>query len=168
MANALSAMDILFSRVSAWPFSSKAMTITAAPKLLQMTACSMNFSSPSLREIELTIHLPCTHFKPASMIENLEESIITGIRAISGSLCRRFRKVTISFCPSSRASSIFMSRICAPLSTCCRAIPSASSYFSSLISLANFLDPVTLVRSPTFTKFVSGRITSGSSPASRI
>ena len=41
-------------------FSSNAMTTTAAPKLLQMMACSINFSSPSFREIELTIHLPCT------------------------------------------------------------------------------------------------------------
>ena len=47
-------------------------------------------------------------------------------------------------------------------------MPNASSYFSSLMSRANFFEPVTLVLSPTFTKLVSGRITNGSSPDKRI
>ena len=51
----------------------------------------MNFSSPSFMEIELTTGLPCTHFRPASMIANLEESIITGTRAMSGSAAIRLR-----------------------------------------------------------------------------
>ncbi len=130
-------------------------------------ACSINFASPSFNEMELTIHFPCTHFNPASIISNLELSIITGIFAISGSLCNKLRKVVMACTPSSRASSIFTSRTCAPFSTCWRATPSASSYLFSRISLANFLEPVTLVLSPTFTKFVSGRMTRGSRPESR-
>ena len=100
---------------------------TAAPKLLQMNASRKNFSSPSFNEMELTIHFPCTHFKPASMILNLEESIIIGILAISGSDCNKFKKVVIAFSPSSRASSMFTSSTCAPPSTCCRATDKASS-----------------------------------------
>src|SRR5580704_5500145 len=45
-------------------------------------------------------------------------------------------------------SSMQMSSTFAPFSTCCRAILTASSYLPSLISLANFGDPATLVRSP--------------------
>jgi hypothetical protein len=48
-------------------------------------ACARNFSSPSFIEIELTIALPCTHFRPASMTDHFELSIITGTRAMSGS-----------------------------------------------------------------------------------
>ena len=117
--------------------------------------------------MEFTIHFPCTHFRPASIISNLELSIMIGIRAISGSLCNRFRKVVMASTPSSRASSIFTSKICAPLSTCCRATLNASSNFFSRINRANFLEPVTLVRSPTFTKLVSGLTTNGSNPANR-
>ena len=64
--------------------------------------------------------------------------------------------VTISFSASNMASSIFTSITCAPSSTCARAIESASSYFSSLISRKNFLDPATFVLSPILTKFISG------------
>ena len=117
-------------------------------------------------EIEFTIHFPCTHFKPASIISNLELSIMIGMRAMSGSLCSKFKNVVMASTPSSNASSIFTSSTCAPLSTCCLATDKASSYLFSLMRRANFLDPVTLVLSPTFTKLVSGLITSGSSPAS--
>ena len=78
-----------------------------------------------------------------------------------------FKKVVIACTPSSSASSILMSNICAPLSTCWRATDRASSYLLSRMRRANFLEPVTLVRSPTFTKFVSGRTTSGSRPDNR-
>ena len=113
--------------VSACPTSSKAITITAAPKFLQMIACSINLASPSFIDIEFTIHFPCTHFKPASMISNLLLSIMMGILAISGSACNKFRKVVIAFTPSSKASSIFISNTCAPFSTCCLATDNASS-----------------------------------------
>ncbi|MNF18352.1 hypothetical protein D3C80_2223800 [compost metagenome] len=51
------------------------------------------------------------------MISNLDESIITGTRAISGSAAMRFRNSTIAFCESIRPSSMLMSMICAPFST---------------------------------------------------
>ena len=54
--------------------------------------------------------------------------------------------------------------ICAPPSTCSRATESASLYFSSLINRRNLREPVTFVRSPTFTKLVSGVTIKGSKP----
>ena len=68
--------------------------------------------------IELTIGLPCTHFKPASITLHLDELIITGTRAMSGSAAIRLRNVTIAFSESSRPSSMLTSRIWAPFSTC--------------------------------------------------
>ena len=118
-------------------------------------------------EMELTMHFPCTHFKPASIISNFEESIMMGIFAISGSLCTRFKKVVMACTPSSNASSMFTSITCAPFSTCWRATASASSYLSSRIRRANILLPVTLVRSPTFIKLVSGLTINGSKPLNR-
>ena len=50
-------------------------------------------SSPSFIEIELTIGLPCTHFRPASITSHFDESIITGTRAMSGSAAMRLRNV---------------------------------------------------------------------------
>ncbi len=49
-------------------------------------------------------------------------------------------------------SSILISMICAPFSTCCLATSDAASKSSSLISRENLGDPVTLVRSPTLMK----------------
>ena len=63
---------------------------------------------------------------------------------------------------------MFTSRICAPPSTCCRATVSASAYCPASTSFANLGEPVTFVRSPTFTKFESGRMTKGSRPESRV
>lgn len=94
---------------TACPFSSKAITTVAAPYCLMIRACSRNTSSPSFREIEFTIDLPCRHFNPASITSHLEESIMTGTRAISGSDMMRFRKVVISVRASSRPSSILTS-----------------------------------------------------------
>ena len=87
----------------------------------------MNASSPSLSEIEFTTALPCTHFSPASITENFEESIITGTRAMSGSAAIRLRNVVIAFSESSRPSSMFTSMICAPFSTWSRATASAAA-----------------------------------------
>ena len=70
--------------------------------------------------------LPCTHFSPASITFHLDESIITGTRAMSGSAAIRFRKVTMAFSESSRPSSMLMSMICAPASTCWRATERAA------------------------------------------
>ncbi len=43
--------------------------------------------------IELTIGLPDTHFRPASITLHFELSIMTGTRAMSGSAAISFRKV---------------------------------------------------------------------------
>jgi len=61
------------------------------------------------------------------MTDHLEESIITGTRAMSGSEAIRFRKRTMAACESSMPSSMLTSIICAPLSTCERAISSAEA-----------------------------------------
>ena len=129
-------------------------------------ACSRNTFSPSFNEMELTMALPCMHSKAASITSHLEESIIIGTRAISGSDIRRFRKFTISARASNKPSSILISSTCAPSSTCLRAMESASSYFFSLMSLRNLREPATLQRSPTFTKLFSGFTSSSSKPES--
>ncbi len=117
--------------------------------------------------IELTTGLPCTHFSPASITSHFDESIITGTRAMSGSVASRFRKRVIAAFESSMASSMLTSIICAPFSTCWRATASASSYWPFSIRRANAREPVTLVRSPTFTKSESSSMFIGSSPESR-
>ena len=62
---------------------------------------------------------------------------------------------------------MFTSMICAPFSTCWRATASASSYCSARMSRANALEPLTLVRSPTFTNSEFSSILKGSSPDRR-
>ncbi len=76
--------------------------------------------------IELTMALPCTHFRPASITLHFEESIITGTREMSGSDAIRLRNVVIAFSESSRPSSMLTSMICAPFSTWLRATASAA------------------------------------------
>jgi cobalamin-dependent methionine synthase I len=51
-------ISILLWYVSACPFSSKAITIVAAPNFLIVFACSLNISSPSFKLIEFTMHFP--------------------------------------------------------------------------------------------------------------
>jgi len=97
---------------------------------------------------------PCTHFSPASITDHLEESIIIGTLATSGSEATMLRKRVMAFSESSIASSMFTSMICAPFSTCWRATTRASSYFSSRMSRANCLEPLTLVRSPILIKLL--------------
>ena len=126
----------------------------------------MKASSPSLSDIEFTILLPWMQRNPASMTSHLEESIMTGTRDISGSAAIRLRKRFITATESSIPSSMLMSIIWAPSSTCCCATLSASSYSSSLINRLNFAEPVTLVRSPTFTNNESSPILQGSRPDS--
>ena len=91
-----------------------------------------------------------------------------GTRAMSGSAASRLRNVLMACTESSRPSSMFTSRICAPPSTCCRATSSASAYCPARTSFANLGEPVTFVRSPTLTKLESGRITNGSRPERRV
>ncbi len=151
---------------SACPASSKAITTTEAPYCLTLCASSMKRASPSFKEMEFTTDLPCTHFNPASITSHLEESIMIGKRAISGSAINKFKNCGIIFTPSIIPSSMLMSKIWAPPSTCSRATAMASSKFSSRIKRANFLEPVTLQRSPTLTKLVSSVISKGSKPES--
>ena len=140
------------------------MTTTEAPYIFTKFADSINFSSPSFNEIEFTTDFPCTHFKPASITSHLEESIMIGKRAISGSDINKFRNWGIIFTPSIIPSSMLISKICAPPSTCSRATEIASSNFSSRIKRANFFDPVTLQRSPILTNLVNSVISKGSKP----
>ncbi len=77
--------------------------------------------------IELTMLLPCTHFRPASITRHLELSIITGTRAMSGSAATRLRKRCMAASESSIPSSMLTSITCAPFSTCWRATVSASA-----------------------------------------
>ena len=83
-------------------------------------------ASPSFMEIELTIGLPCTHFRPASITSHLELSIMIGVLAMSGSAEIRLRKVIIACFESSRPSSMLMSITWAPASTCWRATSKAA------------------------------------------
>ena len=67
-----------WARARAWPSSSNAITTTAEPCFLTIFACLMNSSSPPFNEIELTIHLPWTHLRPASTTWNFDESTMIG------------------------------------------------------------------------------------------
>ena len=89
------------------------------------------------------------------MIENFDESTITGTRAISGSEATRLRNSIIAASESMRPSSIFTSMICAPAATWSRATASAAVKSPAVISLRNFAEPVTFVRSPMLTKGMS-------------
>ena len=75
--------------------------------------------------IELTIGLPDTHLRPASITLHFELSIMIGTRAMSGSAAISLRKVVIASTASSRPSSMLTSITCAPFSTCCRATSTA-------------------------------------------
>jgi hypothetical protein len=98
----------------------------------------------------------------------LDESIMIGTRAISGSPAIRFRKRTMAARLSSMASSMLMSMTWAPFSTCWRATARAFSYSPARIILANTRLPVTLVRSPTLTNSEPVPIRTGSRPDRRI
>ncbi len=117
-------------------------------------------------EIEFTTPLPCTQRRPASITSHLEESTITGTRAMSGSPAIRLRKRTMAAWLSSMASSMLTSMIWAPFSTCWRATASACSYSPLRIMRAKALEPVTLVRSPTLTNRLPSPMRSGSRPES--
>ena len=91
-----------------------------------------------------------------------------GTLDMAGSEAIRRRNVSIQASESNNPSSMFTSIIWALSSTCWTATDNASSYFSSLIKLANLLEPATLVRSPTLTKRESSLIFKGSRPLSRV
>src|SRR5699024_9531923 len=87
--------------------------------------------------------LPWIHFRPFSMTSHFEESIIIGTRAISGSPAIRLRKRTIAASASSIPSSMLISIICAPFSTCWRAPPTSSPSFSSFFQALYLVVPST-------------------------
>ena len=98
------------------------------------------------------------------MTLHLELSIMIGTRAISGSPAIRLRNRTIAAFESSMASSMLMSMICAPFSTCWRATASACSNSPFRIIRAKAFEPVTLVRSPMLTNSESAPMLTGSRP----
>ena len=89
-----------------------------------------------------------------------------GTLEMSGSEAIRFKNRVIAACESSIASSMLISMICAPFSTCWRATVSAASYCSFKIMRAKALEPVTLVRSPTLTNSECSLMMKGSRPES--
>ena len=121
-------------KVSAWPCSSKAMTITAAHRSGAPAAPGAGTASPSFIEIELTMPLPWMHFRPASItlpLGRVDHDRHAGDVGLGGdqveeAIHRRGR--------SSIASSMLMSITWAPFSTCWRATASASSRRPSRIS----------------------------------
>ena len=117
--------------------------------------------------MELTTPLPWIHLRPASKISHLDESSMIGTFAISGSAAMSIKKRTMASFDSNIPSSILMSIIWAPFSTCCLATSSAASKLPSMTRRLKAAEPVTLVRSPTLTKSDSGPIVIGSSPAKR-
>ncbi len=54
------------------------MTTSAAPYRFTVLAFCTKSSSPSFKEIELTMHLPWQHFRPASMTAKSDESMQRG------------------------------------------------------------------------------------------
>ena len=161
-------MDTFRSTVSAWPASSNAITTTPAPKSRMRRACSRKVSSPSLRLIELTTPLPCTHFRPASSTLQRELSIMIGMRATSGSVAIRFRNEVMACTPSSRSASMLTSSRFAPPRTCSIATSEAAWLSPASMRRRNRAEPDTLVRSPIMTNPVSGPISNGSSPLNRL
>mmetsp|Transcript_14508 Transcript_14508/g.57870 ORF Transcript_14508/g.57870 Transcript_14508/m.57870 type:complete len:223 (-) Transcript_14508:637-1305(-) len=145
-------MRILSSLLAAWPCSSNAITTTAAPCLRRHTACSLNLSSPTLSEMLLTIGLPWHHLSPASTISNLDESIMNGTLATSGSVTAILTNFCIAESPSSMPSSTLMSTTWAPASTWSFAMSIASANLPSMTSRLNLREPAMLQRSPTLTK----------------
>ena len=125
------------------------MTTMAAPKAWISRALRRNSSSPSLREMELTMHLPWAFFNPAKTASQWDESIIRAAFAIDGSLEINLTKRSISAGASSIASSKLMSMTFAPADIWPSAIESASEKAPSEIRRRKRLDPATLVLSPT-------------------
>ena len=118
--------------------------------------------------MELTTPLPCRHFRPSSITLHLDESTITGTRAMSGSAATRLRNLRMAASLSSMPSSMLTSMSWEPLSTCSRATCTASSNSPVPMSRLKRADPVTLVRSPTLTNRLSGPMVKGSSPDRRV
>ena len=83
---ALTDRDSPLERVGLTPFVERHDDDRRAVAAHELRAFARKSASPSLSEIELTTGFPCTHLSPASMTDQRELSIITGTRAISGSV----------------------------------------------------------------------------------
>mmetsp|Transcript_17228 Transcript_17228/g.61210 ORF Transcript_17228/g.61210 Transcript_17228/m.61210 type:complete len:223 (-) Transcript_17228:1346-2014(-) len=145
-------MRTLSAAVAAWPCSSNAITTTAAPCFRSLVACSMKSASPTLSEMLLQIGLPWHHFRPASTISNLDESIMNGTLATSGSVTAILTNFCIAEMPSIMPSSTLMSKMCAPFSIWALAMSMASANLPCWIRRLNFFEPEMLQRSPTLMK----------------
>ena len=97
-------------------------------------------------------------------MSHFDESNMIGTFEMSGSDAINIKKRTIASLDSSMPSSILMSIICAPFSTCCFATSNAASKLPSIIKRLNAAEPVTFVRSPTFTNKLSAVMFNGSKP----
>ena len=102
------------------------------------------------------------------MTDQRELSTMIGRRATSGSVAIRLRNRVIAASESSRSASMFTSRRFAPPRTWSSATSSAPWKSSASIRLRKRAEPVTFVRSPTMTKFVSPVKENGSSPLKRV
>ena len=110
--------------------------------------------------------LPCRHFRPASITDHFEESIMTGTRAMSGSAAIRFRKRTIAASRVEHALvHVDVDDLRAALDLLARDVERAGVVARPRSGWRNFAEPVTLVRSPTLTNRLSGPMLSGSRPA---
>merc|ERR1719277_1988549 len=89
------------------------MITTAAPKRWHNFACRRNSVSPTFREIEFTMLLPCTHFKPSSMTGHFEESIMKGSLATFGSVTQSLMNLPMADCPSIKSESKLKSKMSA-------------------------------------------------------
>mmetsp|Transcript_48871 Transcript_48871/g.135852 ORF Transcript_48871/g.135852 Transcript_48871/m.135852 type:complete len:205 (+) Transcript_48871:1503-2117(+) len=157
-------MRTLSSYVAAWPCSSKAMMTTAAPKRWQSLACRKNSSSPTFKEMEFTMHLPCTHFRPSSITGHFEESIMKGSLATFGSVTHMRMNLPMANFPSMRSESKLKSRMSAFFSHWARHTSMASSHLYASTSFLNFAEPMRLHRSPTHWNPASGFKMHGSRP----
>merc|ERR1719379_3007028 len=124
------------------------MITTAAPYLWHSLACRKNSSSPTFREIEFTMHLPCTVFRPSSTTAHFEESIMKGNLATAGSVTQRRMNLPIADWPSMRSESKLKSKMSAAFEHCATHTSIASSHLLLSTSFLNFAEPMRLHRSP--------------------
>ena len=108
------------------------------------------------------------HLSPASSTDQRELSTMIGIRATSGSVATRLRKVVIARSPSSRSASMFTSRRLAPPRTCSSATSTAAWKSPDSTSRRKRAEPVMFVRSPIIVKLESGLSSNGSRPLKRV
>jgi len=104
-------LDLAFARIRPGPFSSNAITTTAAPMGRATTFALRDkfYRTPPFHRHGIDDRLGLARILgPLSMTGNFDESIITGTREMSGSAATRFQKTRPSpFSESSRPSSMF-------------------------------------------------------------